>query len=781
MQADNQSLFFENGNESRDYHNSNESIQRILSLQVENFRGIRQLDTQSNTLNTDADIILITGPNGFGKTSLVDALCLLLTGHHYQERDSLLFLQQGLQIVSSTIQADVLFANDEKSKSVSVEVPNNKGKPGKPFATGLTWPRENLREIVARSCFFYQDLLHRLFDEEGAENTLYDYLTPPPPQVEDARKAIAYALKQLKNEEARLFSLPDFPSEEEIKGQRITVARAFLEAWSKLWQSAVSINIHIPKRTNNWLLGVRGDLLSGWKEALRNLANECLEVYAINQLEPLEKNTEPSISLKRIESMLPDIKTQIAAQLKGKQQLAVLVDALPDDAEVILESEAIEEERVKLIKFMAKINALKEDQNVLESLERHFKSPDGPELLEILKALKQYGDEWLNLPRFTSNIADSPTRVLAWLELALTSFELKNSTLDQYLEDWQENIRRKRIEAQDIISKKEQQHRKRTRIVDISSKIISLASQADSIDLIVKQVSVDNNGQITKETLNNILYSNQSRKGSLLEDPLSAIRLVEDSISDWYDVELRDKDRESRLRRLKGYEEAREHCNSVRKALESEASKASSLMEKILELPEAEMKRFASLVNQVFSGFRTVPGLHPIKFKKGYKTQGRSRLNTWDIFAGDGRPLDALSTGQKAQLGLSMLLSLNMILSPLISHSVIALDDTTTALDMAQLPREAVLLRQIAYGDNDSNQNHQRRQIFIVSHHEALTNRLVDFLIPPEGRTMHIFNFTNWRAGNAAIEQLRVDPALSATKATRAEFATRLSYISRIE
>jgi hypothetical protein len=50
---------------------------RALSLEVRDFRGIRTLESP---LNLDADVVFFYGPNGTGKTSIIDALELTTTG-----------------------------------------------------------------------------------------------------------------------------------------------------------------------------------------------------------------------------------------------------------------------------------------------------------------------------------------------------------------------------------------------------------------------------------------------------------------------------------------------------------------------------------------------------------------------------------------------------------------------------------------------------------------------------------------------------------------------------
>ena len=62
-------------------------IKRVRSLRLTNIRGFTREDI---TVDTDADIVFLSGPNGIGKTSLIDALCLTLTGYHYDEREPLI-------------------------------------------------------------------------------------------------------------------------------------------------------------------------------------------------------------------------------------------------------------------------------------------------------------------------------------------------------------------------------------------------------------------------------------------------------------------------------------------------------------------------------------------------------------------------------------------------------------------------------------------------------------------------------------------------------------------
>ncbi|PCJ16878.1 MAG: recombinase RecF, partial [Gammaproteobacteria bacterium] len=73
--------------------------------------------------------------------------------------------------------------------------------------------------------------------------------------------------------------------------------------------------------------------------------------------------------------------------------------------------------------------------------------------------------------------------------------------------------------------------------------------------------------------------------------------------------------------------------------------------------------------------------------------------------------------------------------------NVIGFDDFTTSLDMNQLVPASVLLRKLAYAADDEP---WKRQVFVTSHHEDLTNRMLDHLLPPPGSSMKVIEFEDW-------------------------------------
>ncbi|MEZ5584385.1 MAG: AAA family ATPase [Candidatus Competibacteraceae bacterium] len=73
-------------------------VARVTSIHIENFRGF----CDSHELDTDADLVLITGANGFGKTSLMDALLLLLTGWHEYDYPDIKLISSQRKIITKS-------------------------------------------------------------------------------------------------------------------------------------------------------------------------------------------------------------------------------------------------------------------------------------------------------------------------------------------------------------------------------------------------------------------------------------------------------------------------------------------------------------------------------------------------------------------------------------------------------------------------------------------------------------------------------------------------------
>lgn len=734
------------------------TVLRVKELSLCRFRGF--VNCKPWPIDTNADVILLTGPNGFGKTSLIDALCLLLTGHYYPERLPLTSCTEASVADcpdSAEIQALVSYANSEDDVITMTIRDGRKGVPEVTPTISLS-PDRLPPELAARSSFFYQDLLSKLFEEEGAQSSrLLEFLGPLPQPVTVVEEAVKKAQRRWKEEISgelsRLASLEGFPSEGVLNEKRKRAAGNFRTCWYDLVRVAATEGISLPQRSESWLFLLKSDnLRAGWKGELRKLAAECLSLLPPDRRQ-LSVDENPVVSLRLIEDAISALRgTATGRAENAKEKLAYLIHDFPDD-DVLPGPDSWTEEELEITKASGEAERLQEQLSLLEKLERHFDNPGGPGLLEVLLALRDQGGLWLDPPEAGPDLSP-PSRVMEWLQGAVAHDLIE---ITGQLQDWKDRINEERNEVSKRLWELQKLIQSKRSRLEKSKKVYELIRDP--------QLRRDmGEGDVLAFSFTTISRVKELLGQEKPPDNLTAvIERVQEATRQWREIEELDEQRKVALQKRAGYERAQELIDSIDKALQQETGQNSVLKTALLP-PSKTIEELESIMNEILDRFRLVDGISPIKLetKRGKGARGERPLC---VYTADRRPLNALSTGQKAQLGFSTLLGLNYALHRYIRHSIIALDDVTTAFDMAQLPRTVALIRQIAYVTEDPC---ARRQVFIVSHHEDLTNRLLDFLIPPEGRELRILNFVDWSSDQGpGIEEREVVPGLQASPENR--------------
>lgn len=771
-------------------------ITRVKSLEIMNFRGF---GAGVPPLNTDADIVLLTGPNGYGKTSFIDALYVLLTGSYFSERRPLTFLRESIGL----IKADVEMASgpsSDRPQIVSVRIEESEKEPGIE-SSGIKRPAKIPSPIVGRASFFFQDLFQYLFDEapvEEVRETLRGFLVPEPSLLKSALSAVKDASTHLKSEESRLLSRSGIPSETEIMDRRRQVAKEFVQAWGELAEAAAKMGLKIPRRSDQWLFLIQsGNLRKGWESELYKLVEEFRQEVGSGYAPP-EPDASVSDLLRLMDKLLNQTKELLLRPaVNNTQPLAVheLLRYLPPEStgELTIDPRLLAVMKEKCDEQSTEIISAQNTLKRIDRYLRHFEDPDGPGLLELLRYLRVKGPEWLILPTGGAESSDSvipppPDAVLEWLRRTVAMYYMDGKGLDEHLELWYNQLRELRKQKKEEMESLQKSNQELRRTVEASEWFLKLADREPQFKELIEQTRKQGRKHIDQQTVRAAFADDSGTSGELsdAEEIIGKLDKVRSVVQQWREVEDDDAHRLKSLAQVKNIELARESLNGIKSALEKEKTTRSSILSKALnDLPHDVEKRFEKLVNDVLYYFCRVQGMEKMVLKNGeIKTRVEKksvRLPAWEIAFEDGRVYHSLSTGQKVQLGLSLMFSLNMALDSLLPHSIIALDDATTALDMAQLPRMAVLLRQMAYQPNDEEGVWSpRRQLFIASHHEDLTNRLLDYLIPPENRSLHILNFTDWKPPRGPeIEVLRVEPALAASKKNRRQFGELLQSLTR--
>jgi len=724
-------------------------ILRVKALKLCRFRGF--VGNEPVPLDTDADVVLLTGPNGFGKTSVIDALCLVLNGYYYPERLPLASVTGAVRNgpASGWVEAEVeCVGSATEVKRVTVtDNPEARYDP----AAG---PTEIPGELAARCSFYYQDLLSKLFEEEETQMPrLLEFLRPSPKSVQVVQEAVKQAHKRWRSEIDRLVDSigRGLPGESTINEDRKRAALAFRDAWQSLVDTASSEEgIALPRRSGEWLLLIRsGNLRSGWETELRNLAAECLLLFASNRELPAA-NEKPSVSLRLIEEALVALREEVVRRVgEVETKLRLLLEDQREDTPLLPPHVWPEYER-EVAALSGEVLAKEKQVELLEKLERHFDNPAGPDLIQVLTALRDQGPTWLEVPDAGGDIGDMPppSSTVEWLR-KVTSYDL--SRLVGELQAWQVRIGEQRTQLLQNLLQLRETLQAKTTLLKRSREVYALLREPS---LGSRYKALIEKQPISLKDLKDLLGTEGARTGLL-----GTIDRAREAASRWREVEDLDERRLAFIQQQAGYLRAKDYMALVSAALERETGKNSVLGAAIVP-PHDVLKELGQTISAILGRFRLVEGICPVRFETSRPKRGEA-APALQVYARDGRPLSALSTGHRAQLGLAMLLGLNYSLNSYIRHNVIALDDVTTAFDMAQLPRTAALIRQIAYVTEEV---FARRQVFIVSHHEDLTNRLLDFLVPPAGRKLRILNFVNWRPDSGpGVEQREVEPGLAAT------------------
>ncbi len=668
---------------------SDTPISRLERLSIEHFRGFHG----KHDLALDADVVVVAGPNGYGKSSLIEAIALLLTGWHDERlshfsrlvsrhpgdrRENLAepgppepgaSLTAKVQLVDSEDEREVLWrAQRASAGNDDAEQPTWSMK-----HSGLPQDRALSDELEAKLSAFFQERLDRLFDETASGTTLRDVLEPRPAWVETAQRAAGDAAAELDE------AIPGFDQWSGRPGPALlTVLDQAIAELAPLYEKLVA-NAEVQWPAMPGRFGSDGDwsgfavqvveAASGRALAAQNRALPEALVEAL--VGPSGELTRQIKAAKRRtpDTVAPDIQRRITELEQRQTRLA-------------REREAAERRFPHLADELALFSAQQAGE---------------PDALAIFRALAGNARRWSALTDADRSTAARLADVLEQLAMVDPEQAAKSA---ETLETWL----LPRRETRALLKRLD------TELASIATEIARLRRLTDIQRL---------------QTLGRDLR-----------------RALEDLIKPWNEERARLSFEARKDQRAA----ARDLLERARDALVWIAD----TLDRLTAPDEATMARLAQITTWVMGRFSTVPGLLPVQL---VPDQGPDRRG-YRILTGDGRELVQLSTGQKAQFGVALMVAQNREASTLLSHHVLLLDDVSTAYDLSNLTREALLWRQLAYGPEAPI----KRQVFISSHHEDMTNQLLDLLVPPPGYRLLLVRFTDWSPEQGpSIQRYEVD------------------------
>lgn len=673
------------------------AVSRVLSVELRNFRGFKTPDqSPDHFVETDADLVLLSGANGQGKTSFLEALLLLLTGwydisadperkpesyavralisHNETGRDTPaapadrfnLHAKVQLEDDSGTTPAGRLDSTWSKESSGYVPMPEDL-----PQSRLLGEAPDNsmsARELDARLTGFFQGRIDRLFDQAASGRTFRDVFDPLPAPV------AFFAQKTLWDEWEETI--------QEAKSESLFQDRL-----------APPANIRRQRLADQWMDFRRllEELVSllGWDEKVP---------AKITDEVPLDEWASRLAGVNSADQTLRDDFQRHIEQTLSRAIQRAEQDADQHDAGAVARIKRQRDE------CQQKKQALESQYPHLDRELSGFDSTEGlPDALQLFRALEQFADTWGRV-------------------------ELENEELTRVREEFRKVSgvdagKCARMLEDFLLPRREAKH------------------ELDDLDAQIERLDRSIRGARSSQRLAD-LRDIQTR----LQRPLS---LFLDSWGMCHQARLHELQTEARARASRILEE-----------LDTALKGCQGIIEAVAAPDESILKYLVDRVHAVMSRFSMVPGCLPIRLEVSDDDTGEHRST--HITMADGRRLEHLSSGQKAQAALALMVAQNQGAADFMAHRVLLLDDITTDYDLSNLSRQALLLRQLAYGASDPL---DRRQVFLSSHHEDMTNQLLDMLAPPDSKSMKLVRFRGWSPDSGPeYDLLEVEPSAPVNK-----------------
>lgn len=689
-----------------------EGVTRITRLKIEGFRGF----VGATELDTDADIVLLAGPNGYGKTSLLEALLALLTGHHYHADPVHAFNARSGKRRGARIEAQAKIGGQDGETPLAIgwDANGNRTEGEGPATIGEALPRpekmprsrlEESSELRARLSAFFQERMEKQYDEATTGTTVREVLEPEPPLIKAAREALG--------------------GEQGDGGIRRNLADAAeaLRTWKGRSKDVLQEELRDRSSRFNPLYNRLAARVPGWPRAPEIFTTEADLFQLATAVVAAEGLEWPATSKAKIEAFDDTLRGKLKTLLDQARTAAYRAD--PAKAKL---REELEETDTRIARI----------RDLNPNLERKLAifgeiQPGDPNPEAIFRALARYaeGGSRIELP------GDESGRLAEVLEEFGRVDPVRAGVCAGILATWFEPLWKARRELDGLETRREELRRE-----------LELARISEEMEALLA---------LRKELVP-------------LLDELCETWGKERKRLDWE----QDPERETKAAKL---EAAKAAVDWLLDRFQEDLALSGQLLEQVRKVVQGVVERFS-----------LVEGFLPLKVETAAHEVGtgpdakRKRL-IQKIVTADGRGLAHYSTGQKGQVAVGLLVAQNWALGGFLNHRLLLLDDVSAAYDFSNLTREALLWRQLAYGYERTDR--RSRQVFISSHHEDLTNHLLELLVPPAGRSLRLLRFTGWSQEHGpTIEPYALDPTAPAgleapDSGVRQRFAQALSRLEQ--
>lgn len=688
----------------------NKKIDTIQSIKLENFKGYRvpkdgdAKELDFTIVGQSADLILVTGKNGVGKTSLLEAMDWVLN--------------------QSDVGAGGFITTGQSNGAVTINGARLELQ-GK--------AKTDHKKLSTVASFFYQENIDGLACDE-----IIQLLEPKNKQGEEIRRSLKALQVKLEDWQRQLHTLKYRKNYED---ERKALAGRVNELVAKLPQE-LPLRKELVDRTFTLK---NGNLQNKWDSQIRNLSSsigsfsnlvepigsqlpdqlshigDSLLEYRGLQVNVTKKGNEPPAFTKSFLSTIQSLPKDLAIK-----QWSTATALVPSDLENALfvgsDTDFYVKTTEELEKRMAELNF---EYQRLNKLQEQLQG-DGSSLLTWIDGFTDNVGNWLEAwdsHPDVSNVTDLKQGIQVELESLSTMANSRSAEL-------RGKIGMVTEEGQVVTARLNQIKRSQEVVRDINAHSNQLSHLLNSPKFTVEGLT---------EYVNDYLETikTPAAEEAYAVDETDIIHQLGRVFASWSVLEIQKAEDEASATDPNSLEQAEKMIIDALAISKHESGVRSQLLSVVEAIPQAELEQLLSNMNQLLASFHFPDDFLPIVLEN----HGTRKTPKWGFTTRSGVKFEDLSTGQKSQLAICWTINLNLAMSDQLGHRVIGFDDFTTSFDMNQLIPAAVLLRKLAYADaNDS----RKRQIIVTSHHEDLTNRLLDFLLPPQGKSMKVIQFEDW-------------------------------------
>ncbi|MEW5944818.1 MAG: AAA family ATPase [bacterium] len=716
---------------------------RIAKIAIENFKSFRE----TREIDLDADVVLLSGVNGTGKTSLLEAIEVALTmkyetrlGGNLDGKEYPCALVNKFSENPNNAKAliTVTFHNVEQTnnstekeiRKISVD-----RQDGIKFIDGLKSDDEILRIMTRKACFFYQDAINKMLsmDDEITKDIL-DRIVPLPPEFEYLFNESNF----LKDKYSKsLYEGWEDPYD--LQNRKQDNLRIFEDLYNR-YSSKNKISMF--KRD--------GKLLSGYEKILKKYCKFAEgskdEDTPIRVIEVIKGNLSKEIKEFKKQAFEEKPKREEKDKLKEdlseknvKERMKGKLQILGDK---ILTPLSIREEMIDIGPFDDIQNSINELVNEISNIEEQislithdvsiqdqgfsgvYKLSIGSLhlLYSMREALKgEKPDDVLN-KLADKGIINHEALKGNGLEKAREDIEI----LLEELKDKNNNLRRKREELNEkleVLKKKEkrsielkEQQQTSELIQELFRKVFprggDLPTKTDpdtEKEIVDKQKILDmleKEGDVVSETSEIIVPKHEQLE--MLEKMLNISNELKSILAKEKTIESHEK------------------LKSVKDKIEGVAEfiRPNTLVEVKSEILDSKvMDTFKKRMSYFFQKFSVNDTIRQEVTIDRKTKRGKSGI---EIKFRDIGVLNLLSSGQLNTLSMALTLAINYGYDA-IPYNVICIDDVSSTVDLNNLAACAALIRSVAYNSDPK----YRRQVIISTHHDEMTTRMVPLLLPP--------------------------------------------------